>query len=343
MIVRALAIIFYVSSVLVPLYGQDTSSFKVMFWNVENLFDCQSDTLKNDNEFLPSSLRNWHYGRYKKKLDDVSKAITAVGGWEPPALVGLCEVENDAVLQDLTKYSSLKEHGYRYVMTDSPDERGIDVALLYQRNRFKLLGHGAIPVDLGGKRLTRDILHVSGLIATMDTLDVFVVHFPSRSGGEKETEPHRMKAARILRNAVDSLFRIRSKAGIIIMGDFNDYPNNQSIASALDAQPPGLPVNNKKLYHLLARKAGKPGYGSYKYQGKWGLLDHIIVSGALLHPSEKFHTDEERTEVIHLPFLFVPDEKYGGKRPFRTYYGMKYEGGFSDHLPVCTDFLLINN
>ena len=129
------------------LTAQKEKNFRVMCWNVENLFDIRHDSLKNDYEFLPNALRHWNYTRYKKKLVSIARVITAVGEWTPPALVGLCEVENDSVMRDLVHYSPLKEHGYRYVMTHSPDERGIDVALLYQRDRFKLLFHRSVPID----------------------------------------------------------------------------------------------------------------------------------------------------------------------------------------------------
>ncbi|MDL2213291.1 endonuclease [Bacteroides sp. OttesenSCG-928-D19] len=333
---------------LIPLFlvcsslcvAQDESPFRVLFYNVENLFDTAKDSLKQDDEFLPQSIRAWSYNRYKKKLNNVARVITAVGEWLPPALVGLCEVENDKVLRDLTRYSALKEHGYRYVMTDSPDSRGIDVALLYQRDLFKLLDYQSIGVELKEKdRTTRDILHVSGLIHTRDTLDVFVVHFPSRSSGQKASEPNRIRAARTLRNAVDSLLSVRAYPQIIVMGDFNDYPSNKSISQVLDAQAPADSINSHKLYHLLAGKAQKRGYGTYKYQGDWGLLDHLIVSGNLLNPSAPFYTNEGKSAIAQLPFLLIDDEKYGGKRPHRTYYGMKYEGGYSDHLPVYVDFV----
>lgn len=332
--------IMLLSGIFLPggVIAQDTTSFKVMFYNVENLFDCEHDTLKNDHEFLPAAIRAWHYERYKKKLADISKVITAAGEWEVPALVGLCEVENNKVLDDLTGKSPLKEYDYRYVMTDSPDERGIDVALLYRRDKFRLTEYNSVPVALDGAKATRDILHVSGLVSTLDTIDVFVVHFPSRSGGEKETEPNRLKAAGILRNYVDSLFDVRAEPRIMIMGDFNDYPDNKSITHVLRAGiPPGTPAD-KELYHLLARKTRNKDYGTYKYRGSWGLLDHFIVSGSLLNPNSSFFTGEENAGVVRLPFLLETDDKYGGAVPYRTYYGMKYHGGYSDHLPLLIKF-----
>ena len=321
---------------------QEKVPFRVVSWNIENLFDTHHDSLKNDREFLPDAMRHWNCSRYKRKLADIARVITAIGEWNPPALVGLCEVENDTVLRDLTRRSPLKELDYRYVMTDSPDSRGIDVALLYQRDLFKLLSSRSISIPpLKQHRPTRDLLHVSGLLLTEDTLDVFVCHLPSRSGGAKESEPYRLHAAQILRTEADSILHKRLHPQVIIMGDFNDYPTNKSIWKVLEAEAPSPALSPLKLYHLLARKAKSKDFGSYKYQGEWGLLDHLIVSGTLLNRSGEFFTSEEKTNVCLLPFLLIEDKKYGDKEPFRTYKGMKYQGGVSDHLPIYTDFELI--
>ncbi|WP_418697280.1 endonuclease/exonuclease/phosphatase family protein [Bacteroides sp.] len=348
---RIKALLIYLS--LCPyfyLYGQekrDTLTFRVVSYNVENLFDCRHDTLKNDYEFLPDAMRHWNYSKYRKKLDGIARVITAVGGWAPPALVALCEVENDSVMRDLTRYSALREAGYRYIITQSPDERGINVALLYQRGFFMPIACQSLPVDKPRRdsRPTRDILHVSGLLMNRDTLDVFVAHFPSRSGGAKESEPYRLLAAKKVKETADSLFQIRQHPQIILLGDFNDYPDNKSVRQVLRAEaPPTLPdsLYAKKLYHLLARKAAtRKHFGSYKYQGEWGLLDHIIVSGTLLLKDSPLHTDEAKADVFSLPFLLTKDTKYYGKQPFRTYYGMKYQGGYSDHLPVYAELRLL--
>lgn len=340
-------------------HQEERVPFRVVSWNIENLFDTRHDSLKNDQEFLPDAMRHWNYSRYKKKLADIARVITAIGEWTPPALVGLCEVENDTVLRDLTRRSPLKELSYRYVMTNSPDFRGVDVALLYQRDLFKLLSSRSISIPpLKQYRPTRDLLHASGLLLTGDTLDVFVCHFPSRSGGAKESEPYRLYTAQILRAEVDRIMNIRSHPQVIIMGDFNDYPTNQSILKILEAEAPPVTTNNVasttdssnipivapsslRLYHLLARKAKSKNFGSYKYRGEWGLLDHLIVSGSLLNQSSHFFTSEIKANVCLLPFLLKDDDKYGDKEPFRTYKGMKYQGGISDHLPIYTDFELI--
>ncbi len=219
--------------------GKDTLTFRIVSYNVENLFDSRHDTLKNDYEFLPDATRHWNYSKYRKKLDNIARVIIATGGWTPSALVALCEVENDSVMRDLTRYSALREADYRYVMTQSSDERGIDVALLYQRNLFKLLSYQSLPVDKPRKnsRPTRR-LHVSGLLLNRDTLDVLHPHFPSRSGGARESEPYRLLAARKVKHAIDSLYTIRRHPQIVLLGDFNDYPENKSVKEVLEAAAP---------------------------------------------------------------------------------------------------------
>lgn len=309
-----------------------------MFYNVENLFDCRHDSLKDDTEYLPESIHAWHYGRYKHKINNIARVITAVGEWSPPVLVGLCEVENEQVLNDLTKYSSLKELDYRYIITDSPDKRGIDVALLWQRGSFRMLEHHAVRIHFKHKNYkpTRDILWASGLIMTGDTLDVVVCHLPSRAGGEKESEPARLEVAGTLKHLADSIFSLRSHPNILIMGDFNDYPDNASISKILGAAAPRFPIKDNSLYNLMADKRS----GTYKYQGEWGVLDQLIVSGYLLCKEHDFNTSPEQARIGRFSFLLEKDDKYGGERPYRTFYGMKHIGGYSDHLPVSLDFNL---
>ena len=271
-VIHKIGVILFLLCPYISLYGQegkDTLTFRIVSYNVENLFDFRHDTLKNDYEFLPDATRHWNYSKYRKKLDNIARVIIATGGWTPPALVALCEVENDSVMRDLTRYSALREADYRYVMTQSPDERGIDVALLYQRNLFKLLSYQSLPVDKPRKnsRPTRDILHVSGLLLNRDTLDVLVAHFPSRSGGARESEPYRLLAARKVKHAIDSLYTIRRHPQIVLLGDFNDYPENKSVKEVLEAAAPSTlqdSLRPQKLYHLLARKTKtRKHFGTY--------------------------------------------------------------------------------
>ena len=307
-----------------------------MFYNVENLFDCEHDEGKNDNEFLPTGNKNWTYYRYNQKLNNIAKVITAVGGWSAPALVGLCEVENDSVMTDLITKSPLKKEKYRYVMTNSPDERGIDVALLYQRDVFKLLQTNAIRINFRNNRKTRDILHVSGQVQSGDTLDVFVCHFPSRSGGEKSSEGARNFVASILKHNVDSIVSHREKPYILIMGDFNDHPENNSIYHVLKARELDDAPKPTSLYNLFYNHSKKK-KGSYKYRGIREMLDQIIVSGTLLNPENRLHVKENSAQIFSADFLMEDDSDDGEKKPFRTYLGPVYKGGYSDHLPVYVD------
>lgn len=310
--------------------------FRVMHYNVENLFDCRDDSLKQDEEFLPRAVRAWTWKKYHEKVTKIAKVILAASGEQVPDLVGLCEVENAYCLDGLTKYSPLRDAAYRYVMTDSPDERGIDVALLYQPATFRLIGTECIrvPSEQIGRKPTRDILHVSGRVVSGDTLDVFVCHFPSRSGGAHQSAPHRLLAASVLRQAADSVSAVRRNPYLIIMGDFNDYPSSPSVSEALGAKEvPRTDVSSSVLYNLMAGKAG----GTYRYRGEWGMLDQFIVNGTMLSPSSALCTGADRTRPLAFPFLLEEDRQYGGDTPFRTYKGLRYHGGYSDHLPICLD------
>ncbi|MBO7418479.1 MAG: endonuclease [Bacteroidaceae bacterium] len=347
---RKVRLIFVFLLVACSCLGQDSYRFRIVSYNVENLFDYQHDSLKNDHEFLPDATRHWDQQKYRKKLDDLGRAIIAVGEWTPPALVGLCEVENEHCLTDLTEHSLLKEAGYRYAMTESPDQRGIDVALLYQREVFRPVSIKTyrVPPLSKEKNATRDILHVTGELPNRSLLDVFVCHLPSRTGGEKESEPYRLLAAGVLKQAVDSLIQDRKKAQVVIMGDFNDYYNNRSVAEVVGAKPvTTLKANKMSFFHLLAAKEkALKDYGSYRYRGEWNSLDHLIVNGRLLRQKGSFHIVPSndkflvKADVFKADFLLEDDDRYGGKLPFRTYSGMKYIGGYSDHLPVYADFIL---
>ena len=316
-------------------------TFRVMFYNVENLFDTLDDPDKEDEEFTPGGSRRWTNRRYYTKLNNLAKVITSVGEWGIPAIVGMCEVENDKVLKDLTAYSPLKKSQYRYIVTESNDARGIDVALLYQRDRFKYLRHDCIRLNFPNnpEKRTRDVLHVAGQIITGDTLDVFVCHFPSRRGGELESEPDRLYAASVIREKVDSLTAVRKKANILIMGDFNDEPTNKSISEIMNAK--GIPSGNG-LYNLFHSVQKKSRVGSYKFREQWNFLDQMIVSGNLLDKNNSFHALTETATIFQKAFLLTDDVTNGGKRPKKTFHGYKYEGGYSDHLPIHIDFMIID-
>jgi len=319
------------------------TNFRVMFYNTENFFDTIDEPKKNDNEFLPEGTMHWTPGRYYNKLNNIAKVITSAGEWDTPALVGLCEVENEKVIKDLTEHSPLRKMNYRYVITNSPDPRGINVALLYQREKFKYLEHHFYRIRFphNPQKYTRDILHVTGQVSARDTLDVFVCHFPSRRGGEDESEPDRTYVASTLKAKSDSLMRIRKNACILIMGDFNDEPSSRSISQVLQAQPVSKDIIRQNLYNLFSSFEKRKNTGSYKYKDQWNMLDQIIVSGNLITGKQSIRALPQTATIFSRNFMLVDDKAYGGKRPKKTYHGRKHEGGYSDHLPVLVDFSII--
>lgn len=305
-----------------------SSFLTFMELNCENLFDTQHDSLKNDQEFLPEGSYRWTPYRYWRKLNNLSQEIVAEGydeSWQLPDLVALCEVENDSVMRDLTKRSALRTAGYEYVMTSSPDERGIDVALMYQPFSFALIHSWAIRIkQLPGTRPTRDILYASGRISDGDTLHVFVVHAPSRRGGEGPSRPYRLQVASQLAAAVDSLYRLNDSAKIMVAGDFNDYFDSPALLS----------LYRHHLINISADAKGQHGAkATYRWHGEWRSLDQMMCSPCL----EK---RKRYCKIGDLPFLLEDDEKYGGKKPYRTYLGPRYLGGYSDHLPLVARFEL---
>ena len=321
-------------------FAQD--NFRIMFYNAENLFDTKHDSLKNDHDFLPGGFMNWTDWKYWEKQRNIGRVITAVGGMHSPALVGLSEIENDSVIFDLTRRSPIRTQEYEYIVTNSPDLRGIDVALLYQRHQFKLLEKNEYELGLNKKdsRPTRNILHAVGQVISGDTLDVFVCHFPSRYGGQLESEGGRIDAAQLLRDKVDSLFAVRQDANIVIMGDFNDHPDDKSIYKVLKARSLNYHLDKHELYNMFFHRIKEKDFGTLKYQGQWGVLDHLIVSGNLLMGKENIRIDSNKAHIFKAEFLTEKDEKYGGTRPYRTNLGPRYIGGFSDHFPVYMDLII---
>ena len=330
-------ILLYVFFSIFILNSFSQKEFKIMSYNVENLFDTKHDSLYNDSEYLPDGLRGWNYARYKEKLSNIAKVIVAVGEWDPPVIVGLCEIENRNTLYDLIKNTGLQQLNYKFIHYESSDVRGVDVALLYLPEMFEPINSHPIRIRFpNSESTTRDILYACGKISNGDTLHIFVNHFPSRLGGELESEDRRETVANFLRNAVDSIFEMHANAAIIIMGDFNDYPNDNSMVKILKANtlPDNLNIiEPQKLYNLAYKIHTEGKIGSYRHENEWGMLDQIIVSGALLDNSLKTRVLSNTFQVF-APNWLLEDDKNFGVRPFRTYIGMKFNGGFSDHLPI---------
>lgn len=297
----------------------ETKAQRIVWWNIENLFDCQHDSLKDDLDFLPEGSYHWTKGRYWKKLDNLSRTIAAIAGdgaW--PMVVGMCEVENDTVLRDLTRRSPLRFACYAYIHKEGPDARGIDVAMLYDSLQFSHLGHKAVPIPSKehGFNPTRDILHVWGRCQNLpDTLHIIIMHLPSRSGSGRKGERHRRLAVATLCNLLDEL----EGKQVLLMGDFNAEPTDRIFKDIGKRLTSLMPQSRKELH-------GKQ--GTYYFRGLWCYLDHILISTNIL-PFIK-----ERVTIGHLPFLLT--EK---GTPWRTFQGPVYRGGFSDHLPIWVDLL----
>ena len=335
----------------------------VMFWNVECLFDPFDDPLKNDDEFTASALRHWTWSRFEKKRDGIVQTIMAVADQtgELPALVGLAEVENRMVVSQLVRKTLLEELGYGYVHRESPDERGIDVALLYRKDCFRPLTVDSLRIS---GHVTRDILYVkmrrlsqigthaedlshrtpvpaqvvndtigaapsvspvngSSVIPDSDreSVHVFVVHFPSKRGGAKASEGRRAAAKGVLERAVDSLLRIDPASCILVMGDFNEAAVT---VAGLAAPPFAAPLAVPSTAVAASTPAQSAAPGTIKYHGRWEQIDHFFVSPSM----------DGQMQIFAPPFLLEDDPAYLGSKPRRTDVGPRYHGGLSDHLPI---------
>ena len=413
-------ILLFTSPVLAQEAGRVAT---LMFYNLENLYDTRDDTLHRDDEFRPEGERHWSNTRFYNKLTALAKVILNTGEWEPPAVLGFCEAENRRVLEELVHHPLLKRWDYQIIHKDSPDKRGIDVAALYRPDLFTPLSYRYFSPVAGGEPIpgTREILYLCGIVgspgetgdAAGDTLHLFFNHWPSRYGGLMETRPLRMKAARRLKSEVHALQQEYRHPFIIISGDFNDQPHDQSLVAGLGAQ-------SKRCHHPdslvnLSFAWQESGKGTLKYPSQWNIFDQFIISEVLLGPEESSGAlrsgepgsrarkestpgtrrmkknkgasstlesadpantmesgdpagtmkadgssgimeseDREGTpnaggpsaqgkglcvfpgdaRILEAPFLLEEDEKFTGTRLRRTYLGFRYQGGFSDHLPV---------
>lgn len=317
-------------------------SYRLMFYNLENLFDIYNDPETRDDEFTPEGTRRWTNKRFYSKLNNIYKVILAVGGWEPPAVVGLCEVENAFVLEKLIFETPLKKFDYGIIHFESPDSRGIDAAMIYRRDKFTPLHSEPVTVNFPDDpdSKTRDILYVKGLIGDLEMIHIFINHWPSRFGGYMETKPKRNRAAEVLKHKTDSLFKINPAVSIVIMGDFNDGPEDESIAEVLLAKKPEPESHAGVLYNLMLLERSGWKHGTLKFREFWDTFDQVIVSGGLLSGKSTLSIDPAKEVIFHADFLMQPDERYMGEQLFRTYSGFKYLGGFSDHLPVYVDVLM---
>ncbi len=329
-----LVFLLIVSSIIT--FGQTTkcrqkvSEYRIIFYNVENYFDYTFDSTLNYNEFTPDGNLHWTKEKYEKKRNNIYKVVKAIGGWNPVALIGLAEVENEFVVSDLINNTPLRNDGYEYIHFDSDDKRGIDVALLYHKESFKVIFCNNIAINDPNDEsfTTRDLLYVKGKLGS-DTIHVVVNHWTSRYRGYLESEPYRILASETVLKLTDSIYKVNNNSNILLMGDFNDNPDNESIQLLTGNSRCGL----KSLPVITKHKDVR---GTLKHKNKWTVFDQIIASQNLLDTSNQIQCDKH-VVVFDDDFLLQPDDKYLGVTTYRTNLGFTYKGGFSDHLPIYVD------
>lgn len=316
-----------IKNILYPRRKKSIST--IAFYNVENLFHPDDDKKTLDDDFTPEGKNKWTLKRYRKKIKKLGSVISQLGmnrSRRPPIIIGLVEVESARVVNDLANSSLLRKYNYDYVHHDSPDDRGIDVALLYNKIGFDLIDSSTYPVFLedenGERDYTRDILKVSGYLHG-ELTHILVNHWPSRRDGAEETEHKRIEAARVVRTIVDEIRDKEADPRIIIMGDFNDDPTSKSIHEYLVGSD---------LYNPMESLFDANSYGSLTYNGKWNLFDQIIFSKNFLEKKEDVYSFYYAS-VFNKKWMKIYKGKFKGN-PFRTYVGRWYQGGFSDHFPV---------
>lgn len=299
-------------------------ALKVLFYNVENLFDTINDPLTADDEFTPSGEKAYGTARYEKKLFNLATVLSHAFEKGLPDVVGLAEVENEQVLKDLISIAPLKGNNLHIIHHDSPDKRGIDVAFLYNPDKLKVISSKAVPVELkGGNKHTRDILHVHGKVGRED-FHFFVNHWPSRAGGKEASEEKRLTASQVLLAAISAIPN-HEKEKIIVMGDLNDLPEDKSVRMLTRCETDNAPCFVNLHGHLADQDLG-----TYYYKGNWEVLDQMLVSPPLL--TSRLRVSKNSGKAVKHPWMMYTRED-GTEIPDRT-YGRSYFGGYSDHLPV---------
>lgn len=306
----------------------------VAFYNQENLFDTINNPNKNDEEFLPEGKYKWNTERYLNKLDHMAKVIASMNNGAGADFLGLCEVESIEALTDLTKNKQLEKMAYKTLFFEGEDERGIDNAFIYKSSLVKEAKGQSIKINSEGidGDHTRDILIAELTLKNNEKIFFIVNHWPSRREGEKESEFKRIYVAGEVRKACDAIYAKDAKANIIVMGDLNDEPTNMSVVGTLGATGAVAKTKDKMLYNTV-KELAMDGQGSHKFKNEWSMLDQIIISANLLNEKSKVSFVQGSAQVYKQDFMLETDEKYKGN-PLRTFAGMKYLNGYSDHLPV---------
>lgn len=321
----------------IEIFAQDQVKLLALgFYNLENLFDTENDTLINDEEFLPDGANSWTQDKYEEKQSNMAYAISQIAldyTQNGLSVLGVSEIENRKVLEDLVQQPQLRKRGYKIIHEDSPDRRGVDVGLLYNPSHFKPLNHRSIPLlvyDEGKREYTRDILMVTGLIEE-DTFTFLVNHWPSRRGGEEVSAYKRNKGAALCREVIDSIYRVNPNHKVIVMGDLNDDPTSPSLKGFLKAKGKISEVRQGDVFNPM-EDYFRRGIGSNAYRDAWSLFDQIILSSALVDKDESGY-NYYKAFVFNKKFLIQTSGQYKSY-PFRTFSGTTYQGGYSDHFPT---------
>lgn len=304
-----------------------------MFYNVENFFDPIKDTTTSYNEFNTGGDHHWSFSRYRRKEENIYKALAAIGGWKGLSIIGLAEIENRKVLSDLVRHTPLHIENYRIIHYDSPDFRGIDVALLYRPRDFKPLFSKPIRIhDPSDQKFrTRDILYVKGILQN-DTIHLFINHWTSSYGGLMRTIPKRMLEAKILMRQADSIYKTNHHARIIVMGDFNENAGDQGINLLTKKQPDSFSLIGVQPTPLFGIAKG-----TIKRGPQWDTFDQLYISKTMVIKGSSLFVKDKSFHIFDAGFILEKDEKNLGYKPDRSYLGYKYHGGYSDHLPIFFD------
>jgi hypothetical protein len=322
---------FFAVGLFAGLNGQD---IRVAFYNVENLCDTKDDPLTKDEEFLPEGTKNWTNERFRRKIVHIYQVMVAMGEGEMPGIIGFCEIENREVLNRLIYDTPLKQENYSIIHRESPDARGMDVALLYKPGLFEPDSSCWLKVPLSGNETTREILRVEGRMWGDIPVYIFVNHWPSRFSGAASSGPKRLAAASILAASIKEVLQSNPGANIIVMGDFNDEPRDESLQAIGKILGNGQNGNTFRLVNLSVKTTFTDIEGTIKHQGTWSVFDQLLVSEPIFNGASGCIMLSGKAEVFRGDFLLEPDLTYTGQKPFRTYSGPSWRDGFSDHLPV---------
>lgn len=318
--------------------AQEKVNYKIAcvgFYNLENLFDYEDDPLIRDEEYMPDSEKAWDSTKYHTKVNHMAKVISRIGTKYTPdgaAMLGVCEVENRGVLEDLVKDPQISERNYKIVHFDSPDKRGIDVGFLYQEKYFKFKHANKYPVTFldAPEKKTRDQLVISGEMDG-EEVNVIVAHWPSRGGGKQKSQPRRIEAAKVGRKIIDSLMTVNPAAKIIYMGDLNDDPVDVSCTDYIKARGKRNNLKKGELYNTMWDYY-KAGNGTLAWRDTWNLFDQIIITKSMLAEDASTYVFH-KAEVFRENFMIQQMGKYKGY-PLRTFAGGLYTNGYSDHFPT---------